>query len=327
VADKESRQHFVRFRTFLKVQLIDFLWIQLIGPKNAIPSVESSGNSPMKNLTNRLLVMITFILVIGAMGFWARHFGSMEWIVENEIRMRQFVQQHPWKGWFLGLAIYTAFSLIPGTAGKSVVFGWVFGFWRAVLMVDIGLTIAAIAGFFAARFFVREMVQSRCRGLIEKLDRRLEKDGAFYLILMRLAHVPYSFVNYCAGATSVPLRTFGWTTAIGILPGTMIFVFVGTRIPTLAAISGTGEHGGIWQLLDPLLWGMLAATIVFPLLSRWALRKFRSETAGASVNDLSEFVSLSACSAEVSLEESTEAESTEAESTKGPIQGHADATR
>jgi uncharacterized membrane protein YdjX (TVP38/TMEM64 family) len=226
----------------------------------------------MRTVNNRLLVMITLIFVIGALGMLVRRFGSMEWIVENETRMRDFVQLYQWQGWLLGLAIYTAFSLVPGTVGKAVIFGWIFGFWQAVAMVEIGLTVAALCGFFVSRFLFRDMVKSRFPGLVGKLDRHLDKDCAFYLTMMRLAHVPYSIVNYCAGATSVRVSTFAWTTTLGILPGTMIFVFVGTRIPTLASIS---EYG-VWQLVDPFLFAILAATIVFPVLIRWAATRFRS---------------------------------------------------
>ena len=242
----------------------------------------------MKTVTNRLLIMITLILVIGALGLLARHFGSMEWIVDNETRMRDFVERHPWQGWFLGLVIYTAFSLIPGTAGKSVIIGWVFGFWPAVLMVDLGLTIAALGAFFAARFLIRETVRKRFKGLVERLDRRLDEDGAFYLVMMRLAHLPYSVVNYCAGATSVRARTFCWTTAVGILPGTMIFVFVGTRIPTLAQIS----ESGVWPLLDPIMFGLLTATVIFPVLIRWAIVRFRLRAGADLSNSLSDLDTL-----------------------------------
>ena len=225
----------------------------------------------MKSLNYRLLAMIVVILVIGAIGLLTGQFGSLDWLVENENRMRASIRHHPWRGWVLGFLIYTGLSLIPGTGGKSVVCGWLFGFWQAVLMVDLGLTFAAIAGFLAIRLLARDVVHARWNRALEKLNSHLEKDGAFYLLMMRLAHVPYSFVNYAAGTTSLPLRTFCWTTALGILPGTMIFVFVGTRIPTLRSLA----ENGVWELFDPLLFGILAATVVFPVLIRWAVTRYR----------------------------------------------------
>ena len=151
------------------------------------PHAKRNRGPFMKTAARRLLAMIAVILMVGVLGFLTRQFGSMEWLVENETRMRRFVTEYPWQAWFLGFTIYTAFSLIPGTAGKSVVCGWLFGFWQAVLMVDIGLTIAAVGAFLAARFVFRDYVMNRFGKVVQKLNRALEKDGAFYLLMMRVA--------------------------------------------------------------------------------------------------------------------------------------------
>ncbi len=122
------------------------------------------------------------------------------------------------------------------------------------------------------------------RRQVEKLDRLLQHDGWFYMLMLRFAHVPFSFVNYCAAPTALQLRTFGWTTAVGLLPGTAIFVFVGTRIPTLASL----YENGIWQLVDPLLFAMLSATVVFPVLIRWAIQRFRRHAGAPLEIDLNQ---------------------------------------
>lgn len=229
----------------------------------------------MRYLNVRLAVMILIILIIGLLGYFTREAGSLNWLIENEDRTRTFVREHPWQSWMMGLGAYVLFSLIPGTSGKSVVWGWIFGFWPAVLIVDIGLTTAAMTSFLAARYLMRDIVRGRFHSVVQRIDESLDKDAAFYLIMIRLAHVPFTLVNYAAGATSVPTRTFVWTTALGLVPGTMVFVFVGTRIPTLAAIA----EKGVWQLVDPLLAGLLAATVVFPVLMRWAVNAYRQRAA------------------------------------------------
>ncbi len=222
----------------------------------------------MKPLSYRLLAMVAFVLLVGVLGVFARHFGSMQWLVENETWLRDRVQQNSPLFWFVGLAVYTAFSLVPGTSGKAIVFGWLFGFWPAVLMGDLALTVAATISFLVARYLLRDQVNAKFKFRIEKLNQGLEQDGVFYLLMMRLAHVPFTFVNYGTATTSVPLRTFVWTTMVGLLPGTMVFVFVGTQIPTLAAI----VDKGVWELLDPFLLAVLAFAIVFPASVHWTIR-------------------------------------------------------
>ena len=242
----------------------------------------------MKSLTKRLTIMIVIVFVIGALGYLTQEVRSMQWLIDNESRMRDYVRDYPWQSWILGLGVYTAFSIVPGTSGKSVVWGWIFGFWPAVFIVDIGLSVAAVGSFVSSRFLFRDMVKSRFRELVTKLDHSLDHDGAFYLLVMRVAHVPFTFVNYGAGATSVSLGTFAWTTMLGLLPGTMIFVFVGTRIPTLEKLA----KDGIWQLLDPLLISLLVATFVFPFLVRWAMRKYRGHRGEEPELSLSEIEAL-----------------------------------
>lgn len=225
----------------------------------------------MKSIRNRLIAMILFIVLVGLLAFIAGRIGSLDSLAENESRLREFVSQYPWQSWLFGLAVYTALSMVPGMVGKAVVCGWIFGFWPALVLVDISLTAAAIVSFSIARYIARDAVYARFGDQIGKLDDLLHQDGWYYLLMLRLAHAPFSFVNYCSAPTSLKLSTFAWTTALGLLPGTAVFVFVGTRIPTLSTI----REDGIWQLVDPLLFAMLAGTFIFPVLIRWAIRRFR----------------------------------------------------
>ena len=64
----------------------------------------------------------------------------------------------------------------------------------------------------------------------------------------------------------------------------MIFVFVGTRIPTLQSLA----KGGVWQLFDPLLFALLASTVVIPVLLRWAIRRFRDHAGSPPEIEISE---------------------------------------
>lgn len=205
------------------------------------------------------------------MGVLAQRYASLDWLVAREARLRELVQAHGLLSWTIGFLIYTCLSLIPGTAGKSVICGWLFGFWAAVLMVDGALTVAALATFLTSRFLFRELVESRLGIHLVRFRQRLESSAGFYLLMLRLLHTPFSLVNYLAGATNiVPTQTFWWTTQLGVLPGTMIFVFAGTRIPTLSTIA----EWGVLALLDYRLFAALATTAVLPLIIKWMARVF-----------------------------------------------------
>lgn len=230
-------------------------------------------------LSRRQLFLALFLLLVVAIGIGIRHLPTWSWIVQHEISLRETVRQNPWRSFGLGTLVYALVSLIPGTSGKSVLFGWLFGFWTALVIVEIGLTTAAVISFSFSRFAIRQMVQEKWQSRLQLLSARFESDGVFYLLLLRLAHAPFTFVNYSAGATRVPLTGFTWTTALGLLPGTAVFTFAGTRIPTLTSLA---EHGVI-ELVDVPLILVLAATFVLPILLRYFIRTISRRKAAASV--------------------------------------------
>jgi uncharacterized membrane protein YdjX (TVP38/TMEM64 family) len=217
----------------------------------------------------KALVFSAFVLFVSALAIAVHQYLPLERIIENEQRLRMLIQAHPMPAWLIGLCIYFAFSLVPGTTGKAMIAGWLFGLWPGILMVDLALTAAALVTFLVSRTVFQEAVQRRFRASIERIDRELVRDGAMYLLLLRLVHAPYTFMNYACGATRVRLTQFSWTTAVGLLPGCFVLVFVGTRLPTLTELL---EKGPL-QLLDRWLLGGLALTALLPIVIRWGLAR------------------------------------------------------
>ena len=221
----------------------------------------------------RFVFLILFVLLVAAVGYSAREFRDWDWILENEAAMSGWVERYPLRSWCVGLVLYFLLSLVPGSAGKSVVFGWLFGFWRALAIVELGLTLAATMSFLGARYAVGSLQERRIPPALVRFRSRFAQQGGTYLLMLRLAHVPFTLVNYGSGITHVPLKTFVWTTFVGILPGSAVFVFTGTRIPSLRVIA----EQGVWALIDfPLLVAMVL-TSMLPLLLRILTRRMAVE--------------------------------------------------
>jgi uncharacterized membrane protein YdjX (TVP38/TMEM64 family) len=225
-------------------------------------------------MTRRVLLLLLFLFGVIALALSLRHYLPARWIVENEERLRDAIRRDPVPAWLIGFGIYVAASFVPASTGKSMICGWLFGMWPAVLMVDCALTTAAVATFFVSRYALRDVVESRFHVNIERINRGLERDGAFYLLLLRLAQIPYTLLNYGCGATRVRPRTFWWTTQLGMLPRIIVFVFAGTRLPTLGELF---EQGPL-RLIDPWLIAGLALTALFPIIIRRGLAIFRRNT-------------------------------------------------
>jgi uncharacterized membrane protein YdjX (TVP38/TMEM64 family) len=218
--------------------------------------------------SRRLILGVGFLGILAVAGVLLREHTSVEAVVRRETQLRDAIIAHPVESWLVGFGVYFLASLVPLTGGKSAVFGWLFGFLPAVVMIDGALTLAAMVTFLTSRHLIRDAVEARFAVHVERLNHHLERDGPFYLLFLRMAHAPYTFINYVSGALRVPTRTFAWTTLLGLLPGTMVFAFAGSRLPTLRELADQGPM----RLLDPWLIAALVLTGLLPVLIRFIVR-------------------------------------------------------
>ena len=221
-------------------------------------------------MTRRIIVSVAFVLVVLILGLAARRYANADWLMTHELDLRNTIDAHPIQSWFCGLAVYTLLSLIPGTGGKSIACGWMFGLTGGVLMVEIGLTAAAAIEFSVSRKWLRESVSRVWGRRATHLARRIEANAAVLMLTLRFAHAPYTLTNFVAGTTKIPLRTFWWTTQLGVLPGTIIFVFAGTQIPTLSDVATQG----VWTVIDHRMVLAFAAVALVPWTIKLLLQRF-----------------------------------------------------
>ncbi len=157
-------------------------------------------------------------------------------------------------GFIVVYIIFVAFSL-PGSAVLSLACGFFFGM-TGVLYVNLGATSGAVLAFLAARYIIGNWIQGRYGDRMNSFNRDLEQNGKNYLLTLRLVPVfPFFLINLLAGLTGISLFTFFWTTAIGIIPGSLVFVYAGTRLSTINSMG------------DIISWQMLSAFALLGLLS------------------------------------------------------------
>jgi uncharacterized membrane protein YdjX (TVP38/TMEM64 family) len=225
-------------------------------------------------VVRRLIGFVLLLLIVASILTSYRGDDAWRWLVANERRLRHMLtEQRPLAGFFGGLAVFTALSLVPGLVGKSLAVGWLFGFWRSLAIVNISLTIAAMIEFGLTRFLLHDRIQSRFGLYLTRINRALELNGAFYLFSMRVAHVPYTATNYVMGATPMRPLPFWWATQLGLLPGNILFCYAGSQLPTLEEIT----TGGLTHLVSWQLWLAFILLAVFPwigkiLVERWQKR-------------------------------------------------------
>jgi uncharacterized membrane protein YdjX (TVP38/TMEM64 family) len=215
------------------------------------------------------IIAIAAIFLIG-LAWFVNHYISLEELAEQEDRIRAYISLNPWRSFFLGFVIYSGLALVPGTGGKAIAYGWLFGFWQAVTIVTVGLTLCALIIFSLSRHLFQESIERRYAGMVAVVNKHLEKEGAYYLLALRMAHAPYSIVNPVSGASRIRTWTFFWTTAAGLLPANAAWVYVGTRLPSLRELASNGSG----SFIDPPLIVALVGCAALPHLVRWLISHF-----------------------------------------------------
>lgn len=146
---------------------------------------------------------------------------------------------------FIGIYILAAITLISGavlTLGAGVLFGVVQGSIYVSIASTLGATAAFLVGRYIARGWVAKRIESNPN--FKAVDAAVAKEGWKIVGLTRLSPVfPYVFLNYAYGVTQVSLKDFFFASWIGMMPGTVMYVYLGSLTGNLASLA-TGGAGG-----------------------------------------------------------------------------------
>lgn len=143
--------------------------------------------------------------------------------------------------------------------------GYAYGFLPALALTMTGWVLSGLICFAVGRSVARPLLD-RWLGeeRFERIEAAIERGGVSLLLAMRLIPIlPFSIVSYAAGAARVPTWRFIWTTAVGYLPITAMFVYFGTRLESIS-------------LTDPLVLGGAAGLVLLLAAGHWVLRRQRS---------------------------------------------------
>jgi uncharacterized membrane protein YdjX (TVP38/TMEM64 family) len=164
---------------------------------------------------------------------------------------------------FVAYAVCASLPM-PVLTIMSLLAGCLFGRWLGTGVASLAYTAGVTIAFLAARGLLREPLRRRFGDRLRRIERGFERDGAFYLLALRLMPgLPFFLVTWLMALTPIRTRTFTAVSWVGVLPLTFLYAVVGTE---LAAMQTPAD-----VLSLPLLVS-LAALAVLPLLMRKLLR-------------------------------------------------------
>lgn len=134
--------------------------------------------------------------------------------------------------------------------------GVVFGFGRGVVLNTIGANLGANAAYALARMLGRDAVAALVGARFARIQRFTEAGGFLWLLRLRLVPVvPFNLLNLAAGLAGMQWRTFAAATALGIVPGTVVYtlfadaIVIGSGEASRAALTRLLMAGGLLLLL------------------------------------------------------------------------------
>jgi uncharacterized membrane protein YdjX (TVP38/TMEM64 family) len=174
--------------------------------------------------------------------------------------------------------------LLPGSV-LTLGAGFLFGVPIGLLSAWTGATLGACVAFLVGRTLARDWVARKVSGnpKFAAIDDAVGKEGFKIVLLLRLSPVfPFNFLNYALGLTKVSFGKYALASLIGMLPGGLMYVYLGSAARSLTdAAAGKVEGGWAGQVF---FWVGLAATIVVAAFVTRLARKSLKEAENISTH-------------------------------------------
>jgi uncharacterized membrane protein YdjX (TVP38/TMEM64 family) len=200
---------------------------------------ETAGAGSSKFRLRRFVPLIVIVVasaVVFAMG-WQRQL-SFETLVRHYEALREFIAAHEVAAVAAYVVLYigaVALSIPVGvylTVTGGILFGAILGGVAAVVSATIG----AICIFLIAKSAVGDYLVRRAGPLAQKLAQGFRDDAFSYLLFLRLVPIfPFWIVNLIPALVGVKLTVFAAATALGVIPATFVFAFVGAGLDSVIA--------------------------------------------------------------------------------------------
>ena len=192
---------------------------------------------------------------------WAlglHRYVSLDALSEYRDALARLVADRPASAALLYLGAYACAVAVSIPAGPVLTMagGLLFGRWLGAALALPAATAGACALFLVVRSALAPVVAERAGPFMERLRPGLERDGFWYLLSLRLLPVvPYPIGSIAPALVGMPFLPFAAATALGILPGTVVFAGIGAGLGEVFARGGR-----------PDLSAMLSPPVLLPLL-------------------------------------------------------------
>jgi len=209
--------------------------------------------------------LILLVLAVGAGVFFAFDLGrifSLDYIKQSQGQIAALHAERPVTTSLAYFAIYVAITALslPGALIMTLAGGAVFGLVWGTVLVSFASTLGATLAMLVARYILRDSIEARFGRRLTEVNKGITREGPFYLFTLRLIPaIPFFALNLLMGLTRMRTVTFFWVSQLGMLAGTVAYVYAGTEIAKIDSLAG---------ILSPGLIGAFVVLGLFPLLAK-----------------------------------------------------------
>ncbi|WP_170372876.1 TVP38/TMEM64 family protein [Ruegeria arenilitoris] len=226
---------------------------------------------PRSGLARHIPLIV--ILTVAVVGFFALgDYLTFETLRDNREALLAWRDANYWSlaGVFILFYVLIVTFSLPGAAVASMTGGFLFGLFAGTVFNVFAATVGASAIFLAARWGLGETLTARLEaseGTVKRIKDGLRENEIPVLFLMRLVPmVPFFVANLVPALVGVKFRNFLLTTALGIIPGGIVYTWIGVG---LGGVFDRGETPDLSLLTEPFVIGPilgLCALAALPIL-------------------------------------------------------------
>ncbi len=234
--------------------------------------VNMAGSQAKKNSKVQLILIVAAVVALIAAG---KYFNVQDYL---KSALEWVAGLGAWGFVAFGLIyILAAVLFLPGsilTLGAGVVFGVVKGSLVVIVSATLGATTAFLIGRYLARGWVSRQIEGNQK--FKAIDEAVATEGWKIVGLTRLSPIfPFNLLNYAFGVTQVRLRDYFVASFFGMMPGTVMYVYIGSLAGDLATLGteGRSRTTAEWALYAVGLVATVVVTIYVTRVARQALQK------------------------------------------------------
>ena len=190
--------------------------------------MEKGGN--LNNLKRLIPFAIILAITLTIYLTGVQKYLSFETLKEHHEGIEAYTKKHFWMVSLLFILSYILIAAlsIPTAFFLSLLGGYLFPQPLSLIYVVVGATIGASLLFLAAKNSFKRILKKQVRPFLRKMERGFKKNAGNYLLFLRFVPlVPFWVVNLAPAFFNVRLKTFVWTTFVGVIPGSLATTLAG----------------------------------------------------------------------------------------------------